>query len=48
MRGLRRAIGGATIAAILLALGLIAYAMLRGRPQDLPWTQLDLVEPIGV
>lgn len=48
MRALRRAIGGATIAAILLALGLMAFAMLRGRPQDLPWTQLDLGEPIGV
>jgi len=48
MRTLRRAIGGATIAAILLALGLMAFAMLRGRPQDLPWTPLDLGEPIGL
>src|SRR5690242_5762477 len=48
MRTLRRAIGAATIAAILLALGLMLFAMLRGRPQDLPWTPLDLGEPIGV
>ncbi|MEO9130772.1 MAG: extensin family protein [Sphingomonas sp.] len=47
MRTLRRAIGGATIAAILLALGLMLLAALRGRPQDLPWTRLDLGEPIG-
>jgi len=47
MRTLRWAIGGATIAAILLALGLMLLAVLRGRPQDLPWTPLDLGEPIG-
>ncbi|PZU57094.1 MAG: extensin [Sphingobium sp.] len=26
---------------------LVAYALLRGRPQDLPWTPLDLSRPIG-
>lgn len=27
---------------------LLAYAWLRQRPQDLPWTDLDLSEPIGM
>jgi len=48
MRTLRRLIGGATIAAILLALALLLFAALRGRPQDLPWTPLDLSQPIGM
>ncbi|MDB5703677.1 MAG: Extensin-like protein [Sphingomonas bacterium] len=47
MRTLRRLIGSATIAAILLAGALLLFAMLRGRPRDLPWTPLDLSEPIG-
>jgi hypothetical protein len=29
-------------------LGLVAWGMLRGRPQDLPWTPLDLGQPIGL
>ena len=27
---------------------LLAYAWLRQRPQDLPWTDLDLAQPIGL
>ncbi|HEX7782683.1 MAG TPA: extensin family protein [Sphingobium sp.] len=30
-----------------MILALIAYALLRGRPQDLPWTPLDLAQPVG-
>ena len=30
------------------ALALIAYAYLRHRPQDLPWTDLDLAQPVGM
>lgn len=48
MRALRRLVGGMTVAAILLAGCLLLYAALRGRPQDLPWTPLDLSEPIGL
>jgi hypothetical protein len=48
MRAVRLMLGGATIAAILLALGLMLVAMLRGKPQDLPWTPLDLGEPTGL
>jgi len=33
--------------AIMVAVALIAYALMRGRPQDLPWTPLDLSQPIG-
>ncbi len=34
--------------AIGLSVGLILWASLRGRPQDLPWTPLDLGQPIGL
>ncbi|QIG82000.1 extensin family protein [Sphingosinithalassobacter tenebrarum] len=30
------------------ALALAGYGWLRERPQDLPWTQLDLADPIGM
>lgn len=33
------------LAAMLL---LVGSAMLRGRPQDLPWTPLDLAQPVGL
>lgn len=33
---------------ILGCIMLTAYAVLRGKPQDLPWTPLDLSEPPGV
>lgn len=26
---------------------LVAYALMKGRPQDLPWTPIDLAQPIG-
>lgn len=32
---------------LLGVLALIAWGTLRGRPQDLPWTPLDLGQPIG-
>ncbi len=34
--------------AVLCGLALISYAYLRNRPQDLPWTDLDLAQPIGM
>ncbi len=34
--------------AIGVSVGLILWASLRGRPQDLPWTPLDLGQPIGL
>ncbi|HEX8445728.1 MAG TPA: extensin family protein [Sphingomonas sp.] len=48
MRTLRRSIGwaaGLLLAAMTL---LIIWAGVRGKPQDLPWTPLDLGAPIGM
>nr|WP_227698766.1 extensin family protein [Sphingomonas hengshuiensis] len=35
------------VAAVLLGVAFAIYAMVRSRPQDLPWTRLDLGAPIG-
>lgn len=48
MLAVRRLVGGMTIAAILLTVGLLLFAAVRGRPQDLPWTPLDLGQPVGM
>ena len=48
MRALRRLAGALVIGGILVALLFAAWAALRGRPQDLPWTPLDLGQPIGL
>ena len=48
MPAVRRIVGAAVAIAILLAAGLVLYASLRGRPQDLPWAPLALGQPIGV
>ncbi|MFL9839487.1 extensin family protein [Sphingomonas sp. ST-64] len=48
MKALRHLTGAIVVTALLLTLALLAYAMLRNRPQDLPWTQLDLGQPIGM
>lgn len=48
MKALRTTIGAIVIAALLLTLALLVYAMLRNRPQDLPWTKLDLSQPVGM
>ncbi|TCP33767.1 extensin family protein [Sphingomonas sp. BK235] len=34
--------------ALLAAAALLAWRYARGRPQDLPWTPLDLGEPVGL
>ncbi|WP_394648845.1 extensin family protein [uncultured Sphingomonas sp.] len=33
---------------LLATLALVAWGVLRGRPQDLPWTPLDLGQPVGL
>lgn len=43
MRALRRAVW----LALLLMLALLAWGWARRHPQDLPWTPLDLSQPIG-
>lgn len=48
MRAVRRLAGTLVIGGILLALVFLAWATLRGRPQDLPWTPLDLAAPVGM
>lgn len=48
MRAVRR-IAGLIVALVLVAVAaLLLYAFARGRPQDLPWTPLDLGEPVGM
>ena len=48
MRAIRRTIGWTVACVAALAAVLMIWAMLRGRPQDLPWTPLDLSQPIGM
>ncbi|KQN20915.1 MULTISPECIES: extensin-like domain-containing protein [unclassified Sphingomonas] len=48
MRAVRRTLGWAVALAVIAGLGLILWSTLRGRPQDLPWTPLDLGQPIGL
>ncbi|WP_308815438.1 extensin family protein [Sphingomonas sp. GV3] len=48
MRALRRVVGVALGLLIAAATVLVGFAMLRCRPQDLPWTPLDLAAPIGL
>lgn len=48
MAALRRSLRALVVTAIIVILGLIAYGMARGRPQDLPWTPLDLGQPPGL
>jgi hypothetical protein len=48
MREVRRFLGAMVAVAVLLAIALAAYAFLRSRPQDLPWTKLDLAQPVGM
>ena len=47
MRAVRRTLGWIVALAVITGLGLILWSTLRGRPQDLPWTPLDLGDPIG-
>lgn len=48
LRGLRRTIGRLVVLAVLAAAALLLWALARGRPQDMPWTPLDLGQPIGL
>ena len=48
MRALRRLAGWLVWGGIAAALLLFAWAMLKQRPQDVPWTPLDLGAPIGL
>lgn len=48
MRGLRRWTLRLVVMAVLATALLMAWAVLRGRSQDLPWTPLDLGAPVGL
>ena len=48
MKLLRNMTAAIVLAALTLTLLLLLYAMVRDRPQDLPWTKLDLSQPIGL
>lgn len=47
MRTIRQAILAVIAFAVLLGIFFTIYVLVRNRPQDLPWTKLDLGQPIG-
>jgi hypothetical protein len=48
MRLWRRWATGIIAALVLIPAALLLYAAMRGHPQDLPWTPLDLADPVGM
>lgn len=48
MRAIRHVAGWLVALSALLAIGFALWAFARARPQDLPWTPLDLSEPVGM
>ena len=48
MRAVRLAVRRLALLALLAMVGLLLWSFARGHPQDLPWTPLDLGEPIGL
>lgn len=48
MRAIRRITGGLAVLLVIAIVALLLFALARGRPQDLPWTPLDLGEPVGM
>lgn len=47
-RRLRRTVGWAVTLALIALVALLLWAVARGRPQDMPWTPLDLGEQPGM
>jgi hypothetical protein len=48
MKQVRRATRAIVWMLVVLAIGFALYAVVRNRPQDLPWRPLDLSEPVGM
>lgn len=48
MRAARRVAVGLFIATLVAIGALLIFTLARGRPQELPWTPLDLAEPVGM
>ena len=47
IRAARRLIGAMVALALLALAGIVLWGASRGKPQDLPWTPLDLGAPVG-
>ena len=47
LRTAKRFVRSAFLFAILGGLAVVAYVFIRDRPQDVPWTELDLTQPVG-
>ena len=47
MRRLRKIIVRLILLALLALAGLLLYGLARSNPEDLPWTKLDLTQPVG-
>ncbi len=47
MRRMRRIIVRLLLLGLLVLAGLLLYGLARGNPEDLPWTKLDLTQPVG-
>ena len=45
---MRRVIATTAALALVAVAALLIWAQARGRPQDLPWTRLDLAQPVGL
>jgi hypothetical protein len=45
---MRRSARMLVVAGVLGLAALVTWGMVRGRPQDLPWTPLDLSQPVGM
>lgn len=48
MRGVRRTVTTLLTLALILLVGLLLYGHARRHPEDMPWTALDLGQPIGL
>lgn len=48
MRSFRRGAGCLTLLVVLGVLALLVWGWARRHPQDLPWTPLDLAQPVGM
>lgn len=48
MNEVRRIVTAVVVAGVVMAAVFALYAYVRNRPQDVPWTELDLGQPVGL
>tara|TARA_R110000782_G_scaffold268393_1_gene364775 strand:+ start:32555 stop:33283 length:729 start_codon:yes stop_codon:yes gene_type:complete len=48
VRTVHRMLRAIVVLTLIAAMGLMVFALTRSRPQDLPWTALDLAHPVGL